>query len=233
MECRIVVDVFGVVFDEVEVEDAALAWTREVSNALGARGGALPDIAEDDDDVGENKRDSALTTTTTLGVVSHATPQRTISVRRKGGNTQSTEREQDPGPVFLRPERRRCRREFVDPFARLRRHTRTVCQVGKTAQVAADGVIGHSCPRKVGLLFSPVIMRDGFLTGREQDTLSVRGGVSMVRIVRSPGQPSPKLQSDPCARLFGQGFRPFDQRLRVVSSEYSHPRVCSRRYRSR
>ena len=199
-------DVFCVVFDDDELEDAALGWTNEVSNALGARGGALPDITEDDDDVGENKRDSALTTTTTLGVVSHATPQRTISVGRKGGNTQSTEREQDPGPVFLHPERRRCRREFVDPFARLRRHTRTVCQLGKAAQVATDGVFGHSCARKVGLLFSPVIMRDGFLTGREQDSLSVRGGVPMVRIVRSPGQHSPKSQSDSCARPFGQDF---------------------------
>ena len=64
MGCRTVVDVFGVVFDDVELEDAALAWASEVNNALGARGGALPDIVEDDD-VGENKRDSALTTTTT------------------------------------------------------------------------------------------------------------------------------------------------------------------------
>ena len=70
MGCRAVVDVFGVVFDDVELEDAALAWASEVSNALGARGGALPDIVRDDDDVGENKRDSALTTTTTLGAVS-------------------------------------------------------------------------------------------------------------------------------------------------------------------
>ena len=46
------VDVFGVVFDDVELEDAA--WASEVSNALGARGGALPDIVEDDD-VGEVK----------------------------------------------------------------------------------------------------------------------------------------------------------------------------------
>ena len=42
-------DVFGVVFDDVELEDAALAWANEVNNALGARGGALPDIVENDD----------------------------------------------------------------------------------------------------------------------------------------------------------------------------------------
>ena len=67
------VEVFGVVFEDVELEDAAFAWASEVSNALGARGGALPDIVKDDD-VGEKKRDSALTTTTTLCVVSHAAP---------------------------------------------------------------------------------------------------------------------------------------------------------------
>ena len=105
MGCRTVVDVFGVVFDDVELEDAALAWASEVSNALGARGGALPDIVEDDDDVGENKRDSALTTTTTLGAVSHAAPQRTISLRRNHNDTQSTERESDPSSVFLHPQR--------------------------------------------------------------------------------------------------------------------------------
>ena len=104
IECRTVVDVFGVVFDDVELEDAALAWASEVNNALGARGGALPDIVEDDD-VGENKRDSALTTTTTLGVVSHAAPQRTISLARTGGNTQSTGRERGSSSVHLRPER--------------------------------------------------------------------------------------------------------------------------------
>ena len=65
--------VFGVVFEDVELDDAALAWASEVNNALGARGGALPDIVEVDD-VGENKRDSALTATTTLAVVSHAAP---------------------------------------------------------------------------------------------------------------------------------------------------------------
>ena len=81
---------FGVVFDDVELEDAALAWASEVSNALGARGGALPDIVEDDDDVGENKRDSALTITTTLGAVSHAALQRTISFRRRRDDTQYT-----------------------------------------------------------------------------------------------------------------------------------------------
>lgn len=105
MGCRTVVDVFGVVFDDVELEDAALAWASEVSNALGARGGALPDIVEDDDDVGENKRDSALTTTTTLGVVFHAAPQRTIPFGRNDSDTQSTERERGLGPVFLHPER--------------------------------------------------------------------------------------------------------------------------------
>lgn len=73
MGCRTGADVFGVVFEGVELEDAALAWASEVNNALGARGGALPDIVEDDD-VGEDKRDSALTTTTTLGAVSHAAP---------------------------------------------------------------------------------------------------------------------------------------------------------------
>ena len=96
---------FGVVFDGVELEDAALAWASEVSNALGARGGALPDIVEDDDDVGENKRDSALTTTTTLGAVSHAAPQRSISFRRNRNDTQSTERESNSSPVFLHPQR--------------------------------------------------------------------------------------------------------------------------------
>lgn len=49
MRCRTVEDVFGVVFDDVELEDAALAWANEVNNALGARGGALPDIVENDD----------------------------------------------------------------------------------------------------------------------------------------------------------------------------------------
>ena len=78
MGCQRVVEVFGVVFEDVELEDAALAWASEVNNALGARGGALPDIVEDDD-VGENKKDSALAATTTLGAVSHATPSRTIS----------------------------------------------------------------------------------------------------------------------------------------------------------
>ena len=96
---------FGVVFDDVELEDAAFAWASEVSNALGARGGALPDIVEDDDDVGENKRDSALTTTTTLGAVSHATPQRTISFRRNHNDTRSAGRESNPSPVFLHPQR--------------------------------------------------------------------------------------------------------------------------------
>jgi len=95
---------FGVVFD-VELEDAAFAWASEVNNALGARGGALPDIVEDDDDVGENKRDSALTITTTLGVVSHAATQRTISLGRKDSDTQPTEGERDPSPVFLHPQR--------------------------------------------------------------------------------------------------------------------------------
>ena len=90
MWCRMVVDVFGVVFDDVELEDAALAWANEVNSALGARGGALPDIVEDDGDVGENKRDSALTTTTTLGVASHAAPQLTISLGRNYGGTQSS-----------------------------------------------------------------------------------------------------------------------------------------------
>lgn len=89
MVCRVVVDVFGVVFEDVELEDAALAWASEVNNALGARGGALPDIVEGDD-VGENKRDSALTTTTTLGGVSHAAPRRTISPGRSSGDTQSS-----------------------------------------------------------------------------------------------------------------------------------------------
>ena len=54
MGCRTGVDVFGVVFEDVELEDAALAWANDVNNALGARGGALPDIVEDDD-VGEVK----------------------------------------------------------------------------------------------------------------------------------------------------------------------------------
>ena len=98
------VDMFGVVFD-VELEDAAFAWASEVNNALGARGGALPDIVENDDDVGGNKKDSALTTTTIFGVVSHATPQRTISLGRKDGNTQPTERERNPSPVFLHTQR--------------------------------------------------------------------------------------------------------------------------------
>jgi len=106
MGCRTVVDVFGVVFDDVELEDAALAWASEVNNALGARGGALPDIVkEDDDDVGENKRDLALTTTTTLGVASHATPQRTISLGRNYGDTQSTGRERGPSSVFVHSQR--------------------------------------------------------------------------------------------------------------------------------
>jgi len=126
MECRTAVDMFGVVFD-VELEDAAFAWASEVNNALGARGGALPDIVEDDGNVGENKRDSALTTTTTPGVVFHAAPQRTISLGRKDGDTQPTERERDPSPLLLHPQQRRRRREFVDPFTRPGRHTRTVC----------------------------------------------------------------------------------------------------------
>lgn len=98
-----VVEVFGVVFEDVELDDAALAWASEVNNALGARGGALPDIVEDDD-VGEKKRDSALTTTTTLGVVPHAAPERTISPGRNDGDTQSTERMRDSSPVFLHPK---------------------------------------------------------------------------------------------------------------------------------
>lgn len=105
MGCRTVVEVFGVVLEDVEPEDAALAWASEVNNALGARGGALPDIANEDDDVGENKRDPALTATTTLGVASHATAQRTISPGRNDGDTQSTERKRDSGPVLLHPER--------------------------------------------------------------------------------------------------------------------------------
>jgi len=104
MGCRTVVDVFGVVFDDVELEGAALAWASEVNNALGARGGALPDIVGDDD-VGENKRDSALTTTTTFGAVSHAAPQRTISLGRNHGDAQPPKRERDPSSVFLHPQR--------------------------------------------------------------------------------------------------------------------------------
>lgn len=104
MGCRTVVEAFGVVFEDVELEDAALACASEVNNALGARGGALPDIVEDDD-VGENKRDSASTATTTLDVVFHATPQRTISSRRNDGDTQPTGRKRDSCPVFLYPER--------------------------------------------------------------------------------------------------------------------------------
>ena len=90
MGCRTGADVFGVVFEDVELEDAALAWASEVNNALGARGGAFPDIVEDDD-VGEDKRDSALTTTTTLGAVSHAAPRRAISLGQNDSGTQSTE----------------------------------------------------------------------------------------------------------------------------------------------
>ena len=145
MGCLTVVDVFGVVFDDVELEDAALAWASEVNNALGARGGALPDIVEDDD-VGENKRDSALTTTTTLSAVSHATPQRTISLKRNYGDTQSTKRECDPSPVLLHSQRRRCRREFADPFARLGRHARPIRQLGKAAQFTPDSNSRPPCP---------------------------------------------------------------------------------------
>ena len=155
--------------------------------------------------VGENKRDSALTTTTTLSVVSHAAPQRTIFPGRNDSDTQSTKRERDPGSVFFHPKQRRRRREFVGPFTRFGRHARTVCQLGKTTQATADGNLGPSCPRKVGLLkLSTVITRGGFLTGNEQDTLSVRGGVPMVRIIRSPRRPS--LKPEPDSRT-----GPFDQ----------------------
>ena len=102
MGYQIEVDVFCVVFDD-ELEDGALRWASEVSNALGARGGALPDITEDDDDVGKNKIDSASTTTTTLGGVSHATPQRVISVRRKGGNTSPPKESKIPVPFSHTP----------------------------------------------------------------------------------------------------------------------------------